>query len=72
MDSKYKFDGGAVVLRDAGQTFEQGTGKKVEWAQAVVIVDGTHKIALTTRDAIMKLFDLQHDEKFMAFLDNLQ
>jgi len=72
MDTKYKFDGGAIVLRDEGQTFEQGSGKKIEWAKAVVIVDGTHKLALTTRDAILKLYELQHDENFMRFLDNLQ
>jgi len=72
MDSKFKFDGGAIVLRDAGQTFEQGSGKKIEWEKAVVIVDGTHKLALTTKDAILKLYELQHDDKFMAFLDALQ
>lgn len=72
MDTKFKFDGGAIVLRESGQTFEQGSGKKIEWERAVVIVDGTHKLALTTRDAILKLFELQGDEKFMQFLETLQ
>jgi len=71
MDIKHKYDGGSIVLRQAGSTFEQNSGKKIEWEKAVVIVDGTHKLALTTKDAILKLLSLQDDQEFMNFLESL-
>lgn len=71
---KYDYSGGRIELRPAGYaqiTNEMGQPESIEWKEAVLIVEGMKKVAIS-RNAIEKLAELHDcDTKFCDFLKKL-
>jgi hypothetical protein len=68
MTFEHKFEGGKIVPREAGEMFDQKTGKKTTWEKGVKILGETKPIVLTARQ-LYNVKALFLNEQFIAWLN---
>lgn len=70
MDSKIKFTGGTISLRDPGEMFDSKTGKKRTWTKALKVTSEGQVVSLG-RDFLEKLALLSVDPDFQEWSKDL-
>jgi len=65
---EFKFEGGRIVSRDAGQMFDQKTGKQTTWEKGIKILGETKPITLTVPQ-VLNIEKLLKDDEFIAWIN---
>jgi hypothetical protein len=68
MFTEHKFEGGRIVPREAGEMFDQKTGKKTTWEKGIKILGESKPITLTTKQ-ILNLDTLLQNTEFLEWLN---
>ena len=68
MTFEHKFEGGKIVPREAGEMFDQKTGKKSTWEKGIKILGESKPITLTTRQ-LYNVKSLFQNEQFITWLN---
>lgn len=68
MFTEFKFEGGRIVPRDAGEMFDVKTGKKTTWDKGIKILGESKPITLTVKQ-ILNLDTLLQNTDFLEWLN---
>ena len=70
MESKVKFNGGTISLREPGEMFDSKTGKKRTWTKALKVTSEGNVVTLG-RDFLDKIATLSQDVEFQEWSKDL-
>lgn len=68
MTFEHKFEGGKIVPREAGEMFDQKTGRKTTWEKGIKILGESKPIVLTSRQ-LYNVKALFQNEAFLEWLN---